>query len=147
MQDTPLKPFRPTVKVLPFNYHSIADALHFDVKAPDGWPKRKCSRGTNKLLLQEEGTIRGMSLDAWIDWLHHIWCAIFTTSVQNTSNNCISKPLVRPALLLHTYFHGNLLPRRWGQPILPEHQYPATRIYGVIYQKKVIFIIPNHPSQ
>jgi len=98
MQDTPLKPFRPTAKVVPFNYHSIADALHFDVMSPGGWPKRKWSRGSNKLLLQEEGTITGMSLDIWIDWVHHISCAIFTTSVQKTSHNFISKPLVRPAL-------------------------------------------------
>jgi len=88
--------------VVPFNYHSMADVLHFDIMSPDGWPKRKRSRGSNKLLLQEEGTITGMSLDAWIDWLHHIWCAIFTTSVQKTSHNFISNPLVRPALPIFT---------------------------------------------
>lgn len=103
MQDTPLKPFRPTVKVVPFNYHSIADALHFDVMSPDGWPKGKWSRGSNKLLLQEEGTITGMSLDTWIDCVHLILCAIFT-SVQKTSHNFISKPLVRPALPIARLF-------------------------------------------
>jgi len=119
MQDTPLKSFRPTVKVAPFNYHSMADALHSDVMSSDGWPKRKWNRGSNKLLLQEEGTITGMSLDAWIDWLQHIWCAIFTTSVQKTSHNFISKPLVRLAVPISIAI---FYPEDGDSPFFLEHQ-------------------------
>jgi hypothetical protein len=90
MQDTPLKSFRPTVKVVPFNYHSTADTLHFDVMSSDGWPKRKWSRGSHKLLLQKDGTITGMSLDAWSDWLHHIWCVSFTSSLQQANAHLFS---------------------------------------------------------
>ena len=115
MQDTPLKSFRPTVKVAPFNYHSMADALHCDVMSPDGWPNRKWSRGSYKLLLQ--GRDNNRNVPRRLDWLvaSHLVRYFHNISTKNFSQ--FHFKTTRKAS--RAYFHGNLLPRRWGQPILP----------------------------